>query len=156
MTEPYHTVPCASPTACRVPVTRPASAPHAGPVPYCPLPARAPGRGRGLTQVVFMALLTGVLAPVAHAAQVCHENQYIAGISASVLSEGESGFFIYEAFASDGRLIALTFSQSNTSATTRILHSIAQNAMNQGQKVTSMTCDEHGNIVSMNVVRPHQ
>lgn len=87
-------------------------------------------------------------------ADSCYVGKYIVGISGNLGWEGRTGIFVSDTVnGKPNPAYAIPFAEKDTSATAKVLYSIAQNAANLHQKINNMECNNNGHIVSFSVVR---
>lgn len=87
-------------------------------------------------------------------ADSCHVGKYIVGISGNFGWEGRTGIYVSDRVnGKPNPASAIAFAEKDTSATAKVLYSMAQNAVNLHQKINYMECNYNGQIVSFSVVR---
>lgn len=101
---------------------------------------------------MFFMLVSFVSTPTFAAS--CHVGKYIVGISGNWGWEGRTGIYVSDrANGNPNPDSAIPLAEKDTSATAKVLYSIAQNAVNLHQKINYMECNNDGHIVSFSVVR---
>lgn len=84
----------------------------------------------------------------------CHAGKYIVGISGNYGWAGKTGIYVSDTInGNPNPAWAIGFAEADTSATAKILYSMAQDAMYMHQKIHSMECNSSGHISSFSVVR---